>query len=34
VYVRSEFDKTADPLGLTGGEGAVVSVEPLGIHTQ
>jgi hypothetical protein len=34
VYVRSELDTTAAPLGLTGGDGAVVKVEPLGIQTQ
>jgi hypothetical protein len=34
VYVRSEFDTTADAAGLIGGVGAVVRVDPLGIQTQ
>jgi hypothetical protein len=34
VYVRSDCETTADPAGLTGGDGAVVKVEPLGIQTQ
>jgi hypothetical protein len=34
VYIRSEFETTAVPLGLVGGIGAVVKVDPVGIQTQ
>jgi len=34
MYVRSELAITDVPLGLVGGIGALVSVDPVGIQTQ
>jgi len=34
VYIRSEVATTDVPLGLVGGIGALVNVDPVGIQTQ